>query len=400
MSSGIPIQTLAFDNGSGVVEVSSANPLPITGAGGGGGGDASAANQVTGNNTLSSINSKLPTLDGSGRVPQITPELTATGNITTQNLVPAGAATANSSVTLSTNGFPSLMVQVTGTYTGALSLQVTVDGSTWVTLGGTPFINLNTGGYLASITSALQSIFQADVAGALQVRISALAATTGTAVVTLRATPTGSGMVALDAAIPTGTNTIGAVNIAATQTLATVTTVGSLTTLANGQTAHSAASTGSPLRIGGRVNTAVDTTLVAGDASDLFISTGGAAITKPYAVPELDWVYAAAASGISNTTTAVTIKAAAAASVRNYITGIDISTDGALGAASEVAIRDGAGGTVLWRMKIGTAGLPNGRTIEFPTPLKGTAATLLEVVTLTASVTGAVYFNAQGYTAI
>jgi hypothetical protein len=71
----------------------------------------------------------------------------------------------------------------------------------------------------------------------------------------------------------------------------------------------------------------------------------------------------------------------------------------ALGTASEVAIRDGAAGTVLWRQKIGTGGQTNGLAINFQTPLRGTANTLLEVVTLTASGTGAVYFNAQGYTA-
>ena len=64
-----------------------------------------------------------------------------------------------------------------------------------------------------------------------------------------------------------------------------------------------------------------------------------------------------------------------------------------------MAIRDGAGGAVLWRTKIGTAGVVNGTSVVFPTPLKGTAATLLEVVTLTASVTGALYFNATGYAA-
>jgi hypothetical protein len=69
----------------------------------------------------------------------------------------------------------------------------------------------------------------------------------------------------------------------------------------------------------------------------------------------------------------------------------------ALGAATEVAVRDGAGGTVLWRMKISTAGLLGGRDVVFDPPLRGTANTLLEVVTLTASVTGAVYFNAQGF---
>lgn len=111
-----------------------------------------------------------------------------------------------------------------------------------------------------------------------------------------------------------------------------------------------------------------------------------------------DWKYAAAAAGISNTTTAVTIKTAGAGSDRNCITSIQISSD-ALGAATEFAVRDGAGGTVLWRTKIGTAGYINGFQTAFPSAICGTAATLLEVVTLTASITGAVFVNAQGYAA-
>jgi hypothetical protein len=119
---------------------------------------------------------------------------------------------------------------------------------------------------------------------------------------------------------------------------------------------------------------------------------------QPFSQPGARWNYAAAAAGILNTTTAVTIKAAAGVGVRNYITDIQIVAE-ALGTATEVAIRDGAAGTVLWRQKIGTSGQTNGLAINFQTPLRGTANTLLEVVTLTASGTGAVYFNAQGYTA-
>jgi hypothetical protein len=175
----------------------------------------------------------------------------------------------------------------------------------------------------------------------------------------------------------------------------TLTTVGTVTTLANGQTAHSSASTGSPVRVGGRVNTTLDTSLVQGDASDLFQTSAGQVIQKPFGSAENDWQYAAAAAGILNTTTAVTIKAAGAASIRNYITGVTIMAE-ALGAATELVIRDGAAGTVIFRTKIPATGLVT-TNIKFPTPLKGTAATLLEVATLTASVTGAVYFNAQGY---
>jgi hypothetical protein len=53
---------------------------------------------------------------------------------------------------------------------------------------------------------------------------------------------------------------------------------------------------------------------------------------------------------------------------------------------------------VLWRMKISTSGLSVG-DIEFPSPLRGSPATAQSIQTLTASTTGAVYFNAVGYVA-
>lgn len=108
------------------------------------------------------------------------------------------------------------------------------------------------------------------------------------------------------------------------------------------------------------------------------------------------WSYAAPASGLVNTTTAVTV-APAVTDQKNVIHAIQLSAD-ALGAATEFAIRDGAGGTVLWRMKLTTAALAQEASHYFPVPLQGSAGNLLEIVTLTASVTGAVYFNAQGGT--
>jgi len=109
------------------------------------------------------------------------------------------------------------------------------------------------------------------------------------------------------------------------------------------------------------------------------------------------WNYAAAAGGITNTTAAVTVKAAAGAGVRNYVSSMQCTSD-ALGAATELAIRDGAAGTVIWRGKINTAGWIDGTEITFSPALRGTANTLVEIVTLTASVTGSVYCNLQGYT--
>lgn len=117
-------------------------------------------------------------------------------------------------------------------------------------------------------------------------------------------------------------------------------TVTTVTTLANGQTAHSSASTGSPLRVGGRVITTPDLTLAQGDASDLAVTTGQQLVTKPYGSAENDWTYVSPASGtITNTTTPVSIAPARSASVRNYITQITLSAD-ALGTATELAVRD------------------------------------------------------------
>ena len=135
---------------------------------------------------------------------------TATGTITTQNLVPGGVATAGSAVEITLNGAASIAPQAVGTYTGALSLQVTVDGANWITAGGAPFVSINTGGYLAAITSALTGIFQADVGGFTKARITALAAVTGSVVVTIRSA-SASSMVALDAGLPAGANSIGSV---------------------------------------------------------------------------------------------------------------------------------------------------------------------------------------------
>ncbi|MCC7047204.1 MAG: hypothetical protein IT562_10865 [Alphaproteobacteria bacterium] len=147
---------------------------------------------------------------------------------------------------------------------------------------------------------------------------------------------------------------------------------------------------------------AVGTALPAGSNSIGTVQPGNTANTTPWRVTPRgsvqDWTYSAAAGGIVNTTTAVTIKTAGSGSDRNCITGLQVAAE-ALGTATELVLRDGSSGTNLWRVKIGTGGLAGGMSVMFQTPLCGTAATLLEVATLTASGTGAVYVNAQGYTA-
>ena len=165
-----------------------------------------------------------------------------------------------------------------------------------------------------------------------------------------------------------------------------------------GPNGHSAVFTGNPVVIGAKVQTAIDSSLAAGDASALFCSDSGALITKPFALPQLDWSYPAATGGILNSTVGVVAKATAGAGVRNYITSLQIQAE-ALGAATEFVVNDGAAGTVLFRFKIGVGGLPL-TNIEFVSPLRGSQNTLVEIKTLTASVTGAVYGNLQGFQAL
>lgn len=121
----------------------------------------------------------------------------------------------------------------------------------------------------------------------------------------------------------------------------------------------------------------------------------GVAINRPYSIPEADWAFAAGASGIVNSVAAVTLVGAGAAGVKNYITAFTLDWD-TLGATTEVVIRNGAAGTVIWRGKLPTAS--GSRSIPLPTPLQSSAATLLEFAALTA-VTGGIYINAQGYAA-
>ena len=163
-----------------------------------------------------------------------------------------------------------------------------------------------------------------------------------------------------------------------------------------GPTSEGGSAGGNPVTIGIEARTATKTVVTSGQVVRPIGTTDGRMVVRPHSVPELEWNYAAASGGLLNTTTAVTIKANVS-SLRNYITSLQVQSE-PLTNATELAIRDGAGGTVLWRIKIPTTGLDL-KQIKFDDPIKSTANTLLEVVTLTASGAGAVYVNAQGYVA-
>jgi len=105
------------------------------------------------------------------------------------------------------------------------------------------------------------------------------------------------------------------------------------------------------------------------------------------------WSYAPPATGINASTAPVPVKAAAGASVRNYLASVQFYFR-ALSVETTLAIMDGT--TVIHRVPL-PAGVAGGDVINFNPPLRGTANTALNVAVET-SATGAVLVNAQGYT--
>lgn len=160
-----------------------------------------------------------------------------------------------------------------------------------------------------------------------------------------------------------------------------------------GAVAHDGAVSGNPVRTAGRGLSADYTAVASGDVADFITTLTGKQVTYPYALPGSTWNYAAASGGITNTT-GVTAKAAAGAGVRNYVTSAQV-INGHASTATDVQIRDGASGTVLWRGFAQAAG--GGVSAYFDPPLRGTANTLVEVACGTTAT--ATYFNLQGFTA-
>lgn len=287
------------------------------------------------------------------------------------SLTPASVTSATTIFTQDMTGYGGVSVSVTSAGSATITYETSDDNSTWVATSG-----------------------QASTSTGLIFEILTTTAVVGTRVFPKR----GRYFRARVSSYTSGTVTVFATllkDYPSWVPSTIITAIGGTTTQTPISTMNSANGSGAmPTAVAGVLDDTSPTTITENSFGFVRIDPNRALTVKPYSSSGSDWRYPAAASGISNTTTAVTIKAADAA-LRNYVTGADLMCD-ALGAATEVAIRDGAGGTVLWRTKVGTAGLAFSQ-FNFATPLRGTAATLLEVVTLTASITGACYFNAGGY---
>jgi hypothetical protein len=159
-----------------------------------------------------------------------------------------------------------------------------------------------------------------------------------------------------------------------------------------GGVAHDSPTSGNPLQIAGEARSTDRTQVADADVARLITTLLGKTIVQPYATPSLTWGYAAASGGITNTT-GVTAKAAAGAGVRNYITMAQV-INGHASVDTDVQIRDGAAGTVLWRGFAKSGG--GGISAKFDPPLRGSANTLVEIACGTTGT--ATYVNLQGFT--
>ena len=130
----------------------------------------------------------------------------------------------------------------------------------------------------------------------------------------------------------------------------------------------------------------MDTTLIQGDVSDLAVTTGQQLLIKPFATSENDWQF----TGTLTTNVATAAKAAGAASIRNFVTSLTVQNTNAT--ATTFLIQDGA--TTIWQVSL-PASMTTPLHFTFTTPLRGTAATALNV---NCGTTGAsVLTNVQGY---
>jgi len=146
---------------------------------------------------------------------------------------------------------------------------------------------------------------------------------------------------------------------------------------------------GNPVTAGVRASNANPTAMSATGDSVAWMGTMiGAGITKPYALPESDWQYAATI--VNNTSTAM--QAAGGAGIKKYLTGFVYQNTNATATVLNIL----RGTTVICSVSA-PATMANPIPIQFPTPLQTAANEALNVQCVT---TGAnVLVNAQGFTA-
>jgi len=284
----------------------------------------------------------------------------------TDGLTVSGTATSAAVLfTTSMLNYESITVQVTSAGTSCVVTYETSDDNTnWILIGGLSFTNTGSSA-LATTSTAVGGIQFTRKGLYFRARVSTYGSGTVTAIGTLSKVPV----------FQHGLAYIG-----------------------GGASAEGGGAGTLPIAIAAEARTSSKASVSNGTLVRPIATTDGRQIVRLDAIPENEWSYVAASGGITNTTTAVALTGGAGSGVRNYITSLQVSSD-TLGTATEVVIQDGVGGPILWRAKIGTAGTVGIQDIRFHPPLRGATNTILQAACVTATGTGSIYLNAQGYKA-
>jgi hypothetical protein len=192
--------------------------------------------------------------------------------------------------------------------TGVVTVATSLDGgTTWATVGLYPV----GGGALVTTHNGAGAWFFPETGGLIRVRLTT-ATTGGTTTIRVR------GLHQLPYSQTSNTTVSGSV---------TATGIA-------GSAAHDAAVSGNPVRTAGRALTANYTAVAAGDTADFITTLAGVQVTRDFSIPEHEY---GIADSITNTTTAVQIKAATASNL-NYVTGLTIQS-ATLGGATVFQVR-------------------------------------------------------------
>jgi hypothetical protein len=302
--------------------------------------------------------------------------------------VTAGSGTSIDTRTEATNGNHRQVIVIGDPSTNAGVAPVDANTGLKVDLGSDNDVTVTSGNITVSGTvTANLSTTDNNVLDAIEADTTTLAgAVAGTEmqVDVVGALPAGSNAIGKLAA-NTGV-TIGAVEIASAQTLATVTTVGSVSTLTGGGVAHDSADSGNPVKVGAKAAATLSTaTLVAAaDRTDMIGDLDGALIVRGnYALGDL------VNGNASNTDgTSTSVLASGGAGVKHYITDVTITNT----SASNIYVELKDNTTVKWTFPVPANG---GVTHHFASPLAGTAATAWNFDPSAAATT--VYCSVSGF---
>lgn len=291
------------------------------------------------------------------------------------DLTASGSLASATSVTLPTlNDASSVSAQITGTWVGTIIFEGSVDGTNFFAISGNPFTST---GVLIS-TTTVNGQWQFDVSALQLFRARCSTWTSGTIVVTLRASGTPAS-VALDSSIPPGSNIIGKIGIdqttVGTTNAISLSQIGATTIVTGGLagsqgvggiTAALAASTGNPVSVGGTCLLAAPTKATNGQRVSNAMDSYGRTITTTAADRTLTGTNLTAAGTLTATIVEATVLPAVAATFLD-ITGIQITNSSAT--ATLVTLRDLSAGITTNIRKIFSIAAGGGIAVTFNPPL-------------------------------